>query len=122
MFVITFSQGIGSATPPIELPQGKGQSMSQQRTRFGWAAWLSILLSLAAIASPYLFPSLFPGGSLPYYTVTIPVGIVAGLLAYAARNWWLAGLSPLLFFWVTMVLLQIAYVLTGGRFPGPEWL
>lgn len=64
----------------------------------------------------------FPGGSLPYYTVTIPVGIVAGLFAYAARNWWLAGLSPLLFFCVTMVLLQIAYVLTGGRFPGPEWL
>lgn len=102
--------------------------MSQQRTRLGWAGWLSILLSLLAVTFPYLFPSLFPGGLLPYYTVTIPVGIVAGLFAYIARNWWLAGLavvaglSPLLFFWVIMVVLQIAYVLTGGRFPGPEWL
>ena len=52
----------------------------------------------------------------------------AGIFAYFARNWWLmvfavvAGLSPLLLIWIILLVMKIVYVVTGGRYPGPEWL
>lgn len=33
-----------------------------------------------------------------------------------------AGLSPLLIVWLIYAIMKIAYVVTGGTFPGPEWL
>ena len=61
--------------------------------------------------------------------MTVPLGIVAGILGYFSGRWWpvvlavVAGLSPLVLIWVVMLALKIGYVLTGGRWPaGPEWL
>lgn len=102
--------------------------MTKKRKRFPWTGWASILISSLAIAFPYLFPSIFPEGTLTYYTITIPLGIVAGIFAYFARSWWLmalaaiAGLSPLLLIWIILLIMKIVYVVTGGRYPGPEWL
>lgn len=53
---------------------------------------------------------------------------MAGIFAYFARNWWLmvfavvAGLSPLLLIWIILLVMKIVYVVTGDRYPGPEWL
>ncbi len=102
--------------------------MAEGRNRRRWAGWVSALVSGAAIAFPYLFPSIFPDGALVYYVITIPLGVVAGVFAHVARSGWLmvlavvAGLSPLLSIGVILVVMQLLYVVTGGRLPGPEWL
>lgn len=89
---------------------------------------LSALLSTTAIAFPYLFPSIFPEGTMPYYIITVPIGVAAGVLAYKSQSWLLvafsilAGLSPLLFAWIIWVVIGIIYFITGGRFPSAEWL
>ena len=89
---------------------------------------LSALLSTTAIAFPYLFPSIFPEGTMPYYIITAPIGVAAGVLAYKSQSWLLvafyilAGLSPLLFAWIIWVVIGIIYFVTGGRFPSAEWL
>ncbi|AGF72401.1 hypothetical protein [Corynebacterium halotolerans] len=102
--------------------------MTGNRARLPWTGWASLLVSILVIAFPYLFPSIFPEGSVTYYVITIPLRMVVGIFAYVARNWWLmalavvAGLSPLLFIWLILTLMKIIYAVTGGRYPWPEWL
>ncbi|RNE49394.1 hypothetical protein [Corynebacterium alimapuense] len=92
-----------------------------------WAV-MSIAISLFTIAFPYLFPDVFPDGVLVYYVITIPLGIVAGFCAYRSGSNLLialaiiAGLSPLLVMWVVLAVLKLVYIVTGGQYPGPEWL
>lgn len=89
---------------------------------------MSALSSGFIFAFPYLFPQIIPEGTLPYFLITIPMAVVPGVLAWRAGSRWLivfaivAGLSPLLLTWVFIVLLKVLYVVTGGRYPGAEWL
>nr|WP_172688428.1 hypothetical protein [Corynebacterium glutamicum] len=101
--------------------------MESSKKIFPWAM-ASIVISIFAIAFPYLFPEVFPDGVLVYYVITIPLGVVAGFCAYRSGNIWLvilaiiAGLSPLLVMWMVWAVLKLVYVVTGGQYPGPEWL
>lgn len=102
--------------------------MSGNLRRVSPAGWASLFVSLLAIAFPYLFPSIFPEGTLVYFPITIPLGIVAGIFAYRAGSGWLmtlavvAALSPLLAMYAVWAIMMVVYVVTGGRYPGPEWL
>lgn len=90
----------------------------REERRWVWAKSASILLSIFTIAFPYIFPSIFPEGTMPYYIITMPLGIVAGIFAYRIRSWWLivlaiiAGLSPLLFAWILWFGINLIDLIT----------
>lgn len=91
----------------------------REERRWLWAKPVSILLSIFTIAFPYIFPSIFPEGTMPYYIITMPLGIVAGIFAYRIRSWWLmvlaivAGLSPLLFAWILWFGINLIDLITN---------
>lgn len=101
--------------------------MERAKKKLLWAT-ASAALSFFTIAFPYLFPGIFPEGVLVYFVITIPLGVVAGFCAYRSGSVWLillaiiAGLSPLLVIWVVLAVLKLVFLVTGGRYPGPEWL
>lgn len=102
--------------------------MASTENKMAWTEWASLTLSVFTILFPYLFPGIFPEGIVPYYAITIPLGAVAAGLAFPRRNLKLmalgafAGASPLVLIAAVTVILQIVFLLTGGRYPGPEWL
>ncbi|WP_225870465.1 hypothetical protein [Corynebacterium silvaticum] len=55
---------------------------------------------------------------MPYYTITMPLGIIAGIFAYRIHSWWLivlavvAGLSPLLFAWMLWFGINLVGLVT----------
>ncbi|AIG63627.1 hypothetical protein CATYP_01855 [Corynebacterium atypicum] len=101
--------------------------MSQERKRLPWSGWISLLISALAAAFLFVFPDVFPEGLLPYFVITIPLGVVSAIFAYAAHRRWvmvlavITGLWPLLYFFGFMALLQIVYVLTWGHYPPADF-
>ncbi|MDO4686412.1 MAG: hypothetical protein Q4A92_07660 [Corynebacterium sp.] len=93
-----------------------------------WAAWISFALSIFAIAFPFLFPNIYPRGILDYFVITTPLGVIAGVLAGIARNWWLlilaiiAAFSPMIIMWAAFTIVRIIYIFTLGNYPSDDWL
>lgn len=102
--------------------------MTEKATKFSALGAISISISLLACVFPYLFPSVFPEGTLPYFTITIPLGIVAAVLAIRIRSFGLtvlaaaSGLSPLLLIWLIMAALKLVFIVSGGYFPNESWI
>lgn len=90
--------------------------------RGSWLALVSFIISVIALVIPYILVyTTDTKGFVPFYPITVVMGIVAGGIAYFLKNWKLllfaviAGLSPLLVFFGAMIGAEILYVITGGR-------
>lgn len=107
----------------IHIAKANSMSIFQKCKKLSWAGWVSILISIFAIAFPYLFPGVYPKGIGVYYQITIPIGILAGIFAAIARNSWLgilaffAAFSPIFTIWLSFAAALFLYIITFGNFP-----
>lgn len=93
-----------------------------------WAEWASLLISLGTIVFPYLFMSLFPNGLLDYFLFSIPLGIIAIVLAIIGRNPFLAMLgcvaiaAPFLGVFLLTIVGLFVQLITFGHISPEDWL
>ncbi|PRQ12350.1 hypothetical protein C1Y63_02025 [Corynebacterium sp. 13CS0277] len=103
----------------------RARRQRRPRTRL-W--WVSLVLSLVAFVSPWVFAQIPGATMMTAFAVCIPLGIIAGACAVRVRSWWLlalavlAAIAPFVMFWAAYAVLFVLYVITLGKFPGADWV
>ena len=84
----------------------------------------SFLCSVAIVIFPFIGDSvfhLFPKGSFSAIALTIPLGIVPGVLAWLGRSprcgilAFFAAFSPVFLLWISYYVFMILYIVSGGK-------
>ena len=84
----------------------------------------SFLCSVAIVIFPFVGDSvfhLFPKGTLSAIALTIPLGIVPGVLAWLGRSprcgilAFFAAFSPVFLLWISYYVFMILYIVSGGK-------
>ena len=75
----------------------------------------SLWCSVAIVIFPFVGDSvfhLFPKGTLSAIALTIPLGIVPGVLAWLGRS---PAFSPVFLLWISYYVFMILYIVSGGK-------
>ena len=84
----------------------------------------SLWCSIAIVLFPFIGYSvfhLFPKGSFSAIALTIPLGIIPGVLAWLGRSLrcgilaFFAAFSPVFLLWISYYVFMILYIVSGGR-------
>ena len=84
----------------------------------------SFLCSIAIVLFPFIGESvfhIFPQSNFSAISLTIPLGIIPGVLAWLGRSLrcgilaFFAAFSPVFLLWISYYVFMILYIVSGGR-------
>ncbi|MDO4632032.1 MAG: hypothetical protein Q4A82_07105 [Corynebacterium sp.] len=96
--------------------------------RTSWLALSSFLVSALAFLPLFLFPKAVLHDFGTYMIITMPLGVGAAAIAYFVKSRkltilaLLAALSPVIMTFGLLLLIELTFIITDGRFPPHEWL
>lgn len=97
------------------------QKLPRPRNKYEAASlWCSVAIVIFPFVGDSVF-HLFPKGTLSAIALTIPLGIVPGVLAWLGRSprcgmlAFFAAFSPVFLLWISYYVFMILYIVSGGK-------